>query len=114
MIKNILVAGLLLLSTPVVAADCATMRVDEAVEAIQTADPKATFRKLDSGLSKKIVDVVGEPPVTGPYEFWLVQSPANDSAAVAVVQGECINEKTRPLPTEVLNRALGLVDAGNI
>lgn len=71
----------------------------------------AVATPVSDGEVAKLVDAKGLPPGAEGKPFTVIRVDMNDFSALLVVQGDCINDKVGPIPSQLIDNVLGSVKA---
>lgn len=87
-------------------------KVAPATETIKRlTEGGATATPVSQGEVNKLVESKGSPPGADGKPFTIIRLDLNDYSALLVVQGDCINDKVGPVPSQLIDNVLGSVKA---
>lgn len=115
--KNILIAtaiaaGVIFGAYNIARADDAPSCKVASVSALDTLkEGGLIISDVSAGEVKALVDAKGTPPGAGDQPFTVKRVDAEDKSMLVIIQGDCINDKLGPVPSQLINNVLGSVKA---
>lgn len=71
----------------------------------------AVVSPVSDGEVAHLTDSKGQPPGADGQPFKVMRIDMNDFSALIIVQGDCINDKIGPVPSQLIDNVLGSVKA---
>lgn len=103
-----LVAAVIGFGTYAFADDAPACKI-ASTDVLKTLPSAAQLSDVSQGEIDKLIEAKGVPPGSEGKPFVVKRIDMNDFSSLVIIQGDCINDRIAPVPSQMIDNVLGSV-----